>query len=84
MCGNALEKTKDHYRCENLSFVDGTVARLTYKMILHTLKANYTEQGDSDLVVKDEYEVSMIFKFLAIIVRRGLTACSDLLFHQSV
>ena len=27
---------KDHYLCEDLSFVDGTVTRLTYKMILQT------------------------------------------------
>ena len=44
-----------------------------------------TKQGDSDLFVEDEYEVRcVIFEFLGIFIRRGLTTCLDLLFHQSV
>lgn len=94
VCGNALEKTIICIKIYPLLMEQ----LLTYQMMLHYFNGNTeivttmtlsssTKRGDSDLVVNDEYEVIMIFEFsefLGIFVRIGLTACSDLLFQQSV
>lgn len=91
VCGNALEKTIICMKIYPLLMEQ----LLTYQMMLHYFNGNTeivttmtlsssTKRGDSDLVVNDEYEVIMIFEFLGIFVRIGLTACSDLLFQQSV
>lgn len=87
VCGNALEKTIICMKIYPLLMEQ----LLTYKIMMlpteivtaMTLSSS-TKQGDSDLVVKDEYKVIMIFEFLGIFVRIGLTACSYLFFQQSV
>lgn len=49
-------------------------------VIVRTLSSS-TKQGDYlILTVEIEDKVNVIFEFLGIFIRRGLTACSDLLF----